>query len=533
MSRDDVIVVASVSCIYGLGSPEDYKDQLLFLEKGKAFSREAMLKALVDIHYTRNDYEFVRAHFRVRGDVVEIFPAYKTTALRVELSGNAIERIREINPLTGKAIRDIKKTAVYPAKHFVTTEAKLKSAKETITEELKEHLKFLRENNKLLEAQRLEMRAKYDLEMLEELGYCSGVENYSRHLTGRPAGSRPACLIDYFPEGFITIIDESHVTLPQLRGMYLGDRARKETLVEYGFRLPSALDNRPLKFEEFQSLTNQTIYVSATPSDYELKKSVNVIEQVIRPTGLLDPEIIIRPTEGQLDDLIKEIKTRAKKHERILVTTLTKRMSEDFAMYLRETGIKVKYLHSEIDALERVEILRDLRLRKFDCLVGINLLREGLDLPEVSLVAVLDADKEGFLRSQTSLIQVGGRAARNVNGSVILYADIITGSMKRAIEESDRRRGIQLKYNKAHKIIPKTIKRAVKEGVESYRKAKELINVIAGETEEAHEIHNLVAELQGDMERAARNLQFEKAIVLRDQIKKLKKGYGRKDTKGT
>lgn len=525
MARDDIIVVASVSCIYNLGSPSDYRELLVFLEKEKIITREEILKRLVDIHYTRNDYELERGRFRVRGDVVEIFPAYKYTIYRIELFTDKIERIRELNPVTGKTIEDIEKIAIYPAKHFVTTEDRLKSAIESIKEELKEQLKFLRDKNKLLEAQRLETRTKYDLEMLEELGFCSGVENYSRHLSGRPPGSRPACLIDYFPQDFLTIIDESHVTIPQLRGMYLGDRSRKETLVEYGFRLPSALDNRPLKFEEFQDLIGQVIYVSATPSSYEIQESKAVVEQVIRPTGLVDPQIIVKPTQGQIDSLIEEIRHRAKRRERTLVTTLTKRMAEDLAMYLAEMGIKVKYLHSEIDAIERVEILRDLRLKKFDCLVGINLLREGLDLPEVSLVVVLDADKEGFLRSQTSLIQVAGRAARNINGAVIMYADIVTDSMKRAIDETNRRRLLQLEFNKKHNITPKTVKKAVREGVESYKKAKEFIADIAGESEEEHDIQNLIAELQRDMEVAARNLQFEKAIVLRDQMIKLKKKY--------
>ena len=523
MSRDDVIVVSSVSCIYGLGSPGDYRELLVFLEKGMSVSRDDIVKKLVDIHYSRNDYDFERGRFRVRGDVIEIFPAYRANVYRVELFGDKIERIREIYPTTGKTIEDIEKIAIYPAKHFVTTDDKIKSAEVSINNELKEQLKILRENNKLLEAQRLESRTNYDLEMFEELGYCSGVENYSRHLAGRLPGSRPACLIDYFPEDFLTIIDESHVTLPQLRGMYLGDRSRKETLVEHGFRLPSALDNRPLKFEEFNTLAKDMVYVSATPTQYEIDKSEKVIEQIIRPTGLLDPEIIVKPTEGQIDDLINEVKKRAKKKERVLVTTLTKRMAEDLAMYLRKTGIKVKYLHSEVDALERVEILRDLRLQKFDCLVGINLLREGLDLPEVSLVVVLDADKEGFLRSQTSLIQVGGRAARNINGSVYMYADTVTGSMKRAIDECSRRRKIQEEYNKKHNITPKTIKKAVREGVESYRQAKKLVNEVAGETEELHDIHELIAQLQSDMKLASRNLQFEKAIILRDQIAKLKK----------
>ncbi len=525
MARDDIIVVASVSCIYNLGSPADYRELLLFLERDKEMSRDEILKRLVDIHYTRNDYEFARGRFRVRGDVVEIFPAYKTTALRVELSGDIIERMGEIDPVTGRRMGDIEKIAIYPAKHFVTTEDKIKSALKSIREELDQQLKFLKDNNKLLEAQRLQTRTKYDLEMLEELGYCNGVENYSRHLSGRPPGSRPACLIDYFPKEFLTAIDESHVMIPQLRGMYLGDRSRKETLVEYGFRLPSALDNRPLKFEEFWELIGQVIYVSATPADYEVKKSKTVAEQVIRPTGLVDPQIIVKPTKGQIDNLISEIETRAKRRERVLVTTLTKRMAEDLSMYLAEVKVKVTYLHSEIDALERVEILRDLRLKKFDCLVGINLLREGLDLPEVSLVAILDADKEGFLRSQTSLIQVAGRAARNINGTVIMYADTTTGSMKRMIEETGRRRRLQLEYNTKHNITPETVRKAIKEGIESYKKAKEFINYVASESEEDHDVHSLLSELQRDMEVAARNLQFEKAIVLRDQIKELKRSY--------
>ena len=525
MAREDVIVVASVSCIYGLGSPEDYKDLLLFLEKGKKISRDEILKKLVDIQYLRNDFELERGRFRVRGDVIDIFPAYKMTIYRVELFGDEIERIREIDKTTGKHINEIDKLAIYPAKHFVTTDERVKSAVVSIKEDLEKRLKYFRDHNKLLEAQRLEMRTNYDIEMLEELGYCNGIENYSRHLAGRPIGTRPACLIDYFPKDFITIIDESHVTIPQIRGMYWGDRSRKETLVEYGFRLPSALDNRPLQFEEFRALVKSLIFVSATPSEYELNNSKTVVEQIIRPTGLVDPEIIVRHSEGQIDDLIQEIKKRAANNERTLVTTLTKRMAEDLSMYLFEMEVRVKYLHSEIDVLERVEILRDLRLNKFDCLVGINLLREGLDLPEVSLVAILDADKEGFLRSQTALIQVAGRAARNINGAVIMYADGITNSMNKAITESSRRRKVQLEYNEKNNITPRSVEKAVKEGVESYRKAKEFIANIAAESEEEHDIHDLLSQLQHDMDLAARNLQFEKAIVLRDQITKVKKTY--------
>ncbi len=523
MSRKDVIIVASVSCIYGLGSPEDYRELLLVLEKGGEAGRDDILKKLVDIHYTRNDVEFQRGKFRVRGDVIEIFPAYESTAYKVELSGNKVEKISEFDPLTGKKISEPPKIAVYPAKHFVTTEGKLKQAIKLIEKELEENLKSLRGNNKLLEAQRLESRTRYDIEMLTELGYCSGVENYSRHLSGRAAGSRPSCLIDYFPDDFLTIIDESHVTVPQVRGMSLGDRARKETLVEYGFRLPSALDNRPLRFEEFQKIVKECLYVSATPAAYELERSGKSVEQIIRPTGLVDPEIIIKPTPNQLDDLINEVKIRSKRDERVLVTTLTKRLSEDLTRFLADAGLKVRYLHSEINAIERVQILKDLRLGEFDCLVGINLLREGLDLPEVSLVAILDADKEGFLRSQTALIQTAGRAARNVNSTVIMYADTITNSMKHTLEETNRRRKTQLEYNKENKITPRSIKKAIKDGIDSYRKAREIIAEIAGETQDEHEVHDVISELERDMQLAARNLQFEKAIVLREQIKELKR----------
>jgi len=523
MSRKDVIIVASVSCIYGLGSPEDYAQLLLVVEKGERISREEILERLVDIHYVRNDIDFQRGKFRVRGDVIEIFPAYEAAVLRVELFGDKVEKILEFDPLTGKKLSELDKIAVYPAKHFVTTKEKIKTATKSIKEELGQQLKLLRTNNKLLEAQRLESRTKFDLEMLNELGYCSGVENYSRHLSERAPGSRPYCLIDYFPENFLTIIDESHVAMPQLRGMYLADKARKETLVEYGFRLPSALDNRPLKFEEFGKITGDTLYVSATPSDYEIGRSKTIVEQVIRPTGLLDPEIIIKPTKNQIDDLVEQIKIRAKKKERVLVTTLTKRSSEDLTTYLSNFGLRVRYLHSEIDAIQRVEILKDLRLGEFDCLVGINLLREGIDLPEVSLVAILDADKEGFLRSQTALIQIAGRSARNVNSTVIMYADTITNSIKRTLEETQRRRDIQAQYNKEHNITPKSIKKAIRDSINSYKKAKKVIVEIAGESEDEHELHGLIADLERDMQLAARNLQFEKATVLRDQISQLKR----------
>ncbi len=535
MSRDDVIIVASVSCIYGLGSPEEYGEMLVFLKEGDELSRDEMLKKLATIHYERNDYDLKRSTFRARGDTVEIFPAYAKTAYRVEQFADRIEHIYEINPLTGDVITSVPKIGIYPAKHFVTTGPRVERAVKSIEAELEERLSELRRQNKLVEAQRLESRTHYDIEMMREVGYCNGVENYSRHLSERPAGSRPYCLLDYFPEGFLTFIDESHVTIPQIRGMYNGDKARKETLVEYGFRLPSALDNRPLKFEEFGSIVNEVVFVSATPNDYELAMSGGrVVEQIIRPTGLVDPPIEIRPTKNQVDDLMEEIRMRAELKERILVTTLTKRLSEDLTRYLEEFGLKVKYLHSEIDAIERVEILRDLRLNKFDCLVGINLLREGLDLPEVSLVAILDADKEGFLRSATSLIQTAGRAARHLNGQVIMYADTVTKSMKKTIDECNRRREKQLEYNDANKITPRSIQKAVKEGIESYKKARELIADVVEETEEEYEVTSLIGELQRDMELAARNLQFERAAVLRDQIKELKEKYaGREDIKNT
>ncbi|NQU95239.1 MAG: excinuclease ABC subunit UvrB [Candidatus Omnitrophica bacterium] len=523
MSREDVIIVASVSCIYGLGSPEDYEKMLLMLEKGKSFTRDELLKKLIDIRYERNDVEFQRGKFRVRGDTIEIFPAYLEIAYRVELDFDKIKTVKEINPLTGKPIKEREKVAIYPAKHFVTTTDKIEKAIVSIKKELDEHLAKLKSEGKLLEVERLASRTKYDIEMLRELGYCNGIENYSRHLSGRAAGSRPSCLIDYFPDNFLTLIDESHVTVPQVRGMYNGDRARKETLVEYGFRLPSALDNRPLRFEEFMKITNDMIFVSATPSEYELSKSEAPIEQIIRPTGLIDPPIVVKPTENQIDDLIAEVKKRVGKSERTLVTTLTKRLAEELAEYLREMGIKVKYLHSEIAVLERVEILRDLRLKKFDCLVGINLLREGLDLPEVSLVAVLDADKEGFLRSHTSLIQVAGRAARNINGTVIMYADTITRSMRLTIDETNRRRKIQIEFNEKNNITPSTIKKAVRDGIESYKKAKELIKDVTGEYDDEYELRSVINDLEEDMKVAARNLQFEKAIVFREQIKGLEK----------
>lgn len=522
MSRRDVIIVASVSCIYNLGSPEDYRGSLVFIEKDERLLRDDLIKRLVKIQYERNDYEFIRGKIRVRGDVVEIFPSYQEEALRINFSGDKIDKIFEIDPISGEIITTLEKAVVYPGKHFIVSEDKIEAAIQSIERELNNHLRFLGTRNKLLEAQRLESRTRYDMEMLKEIGYCHGIENYSRHLSTRPPGSRPYCLIDYFPDKFLTIIDESHVTLPQLRGMYVGDRSRKEVLVEFGFRLPSCLDNRPLTFPEFTGLIKQVVFVSATPGDYEIKKSTGrVIEQIIRPTGLADPEIIVKPTAGQVDDLIEEIAGRAKKNERVLITTLTKRMAEELSAYLQDKGLKVKYLHSEIETIERSRILRELRKKDFDCLVGINLLREGLDLPEVSLVAILDADKEGFLRSVTSLIQVAGRAARNLNGVVIMYADTITGSMQEAIDECNRRREIQLDFNRKNKITPRSIEKAIKEGIEDLGEVDNLVVGLTGQTNDEYALQQYIAELEYEMELAARNLQFEKAAVIRDKLKDL------------
>jgi len=527
LSRRDVIIVASVSCIYGLGSPEEWEEITLKVGKGEKILRENILERLVQMQYERNDFDFHRGTFRVRGDIVEIFPAYEDKAVRVELWGDEVENLKEINPLTGDVLRDLSQIMIYPAKHFVTSQEKLEVAIKTIRLELASQLKKLNKENKLLEAQRLEHRTNYDLELLEELSYCQGIENYSRHLSGRAPGEKTYTLIDYFPKDYLTIIDESHVTIPQLNGMYNGDRSRKETLVEYGFRLPSALDNRPLKFAEFQEMVNQVIYVSATPASYELDNSEKVVEQVIRPTGLVDPQIILRPTEGQIDDLVERIKSRVQRKERVLVTTLTKRMAEDLAEYFNDMGMKVRYLHSEIETLQRVEILRDLRKGEFDCLVGINLLREGLDLPEVSLVAILDADKEGFLRSETSLIQVIGRTARNVGGEVVMYADEVTQSMKRAIQETERRRKIQLEYNQKHNITPETIKKEVVDMIETERKYKVEAFQLAAFIREKRgkytwEDAALIAELEEAMLEAAQEEEFEKAAQIRDEIKRIK-----------
>ena len=526
LSRRDVIIVTSVSCIYNLGDPEEYKEQMTWLAKGKTARRDEILSWFVGIHYTRNDVEFKRGTFRARGDVIDIYPAYRQTAYRVELDERRIARIREIDPLTSRTLAELEQIAIYPAKHFVTNKERVNAAIESIQRELVECARAMQQEGKLLEAQRLQSRTTYDLEMLRELGYCHGVENYSRHLSGRPPGSRPNCLIDYFPKDYLMVIDESHATVPQIRGMSEGDRARKDTLVEYGFRLPSALDNRPQTFEEFESLLNQAIFVSATPGPYEFKQCQGkVIEQVIRPTGLVDPVVTVKPTEGQIDDLIAQVRSRAERQERVLVTTLTKRLSEDLTRYLTEANLRVKYLHSDIEAIERVEILRDLRKGDFDCLVGINLLREGLDLPEVSLVAVLDADKEGFLRSATSLIQVAGRAARNVRGEVILYADHMTGAMRRLIEETNRRRAKQLDYNREHHVTPTTIKKAILESIDAARQAEEYAVEQSGQSIEEHNLRQVLSDLEEDMLVCANHLQFERAAVLRDQINSLKTQY--------
>jgi excinuclease ABC subunit B len=527
LERRDVIIVASVSCIYGLGSPEDYQELVLKISRNDIFKRDNILERLINIHYERNDIDFHRGCFRVRGDVIEIFPSYLEYAFRIELWGDEIEAISEIDPLTGKVVKRRDKLIVYPAKHFVTTKDKLERAILSIEEELKKRLKYFKKEGKLLEAQRLEQRTKYDLEMLKEVGYCSGIENYSRHISGRKPGEPPATLLDYFPSNFLLFIDESHVTIPQLRGMFAGDKSRKDSLTEYGFRLPSAYDNRPLYFEEIEKYMEKVVFVSATPAKHELEKSKQIVEQIIRPTGLIDPEIVLKPAKNQIDSLIEEIKKRTEKKERILVTTLTKRMSEDVAEYLDEISIKAKYLHSEIKTLERINILRDLRLGKFNVLVGVNLLREGLDLPEVSLVAILDADKEGFLRSETSLIQTMGRAARNINGTVILYCENITGSIKRAVKETNRRRKIQLEYNHKYHITPQTITKSIEEfAIVNNEKNLGDFSTVNEENEKYLSQNNLwllIKSLEKEMKQAAKNLDFERAALLRDEIRRLKK----------
>jgi excinuclease ABC subunit B len=536
LERNDVVIVASVSCIYGIGSPSEWEELLVLVEVGQEMERDQILKDLINIHYTRNDIEFGRGTFRVRGDVVEIHPAYEETAIRVELLGDRVEKISIIDTLKGEILEEKKKVAIYPAKHFVTTYPRLEQAIKSIKIELDERLKWFRSQNKLLEAQRLESRTKFDMEMMKEIGYCAGIENYSRHLSGRKPGERPYTLLDFFPQDFLMFIDESHQTIPQIRGMYRGDRSRKETLVEYGFRLPSALDNRPLFFDEFESIINQVIFVSATPADYELEKTKGVVvEQVIRPTGVMDPKITVKPLTHQVDDLLEEIKLRAGRKERVLVTTLTKRMAEDLADYLSQMNIRVRYLHSEIDAIERVDILRDLRLAEFDVLVGINLLREGLDLPEVSLVAILDADKEGFLRSERSLIQTAGRAARNLAGEVIMYADIVTDSMKKAIQETERRRKIQQEYNEKHGIAPRTIYKSREEILKTTTFADSRTASTLKEEKLSYPakmgVEDQISYLQKAMREAAKNLEFEKAAFYRDEILKIKKRRQRKGSR--
>ena len=524
--RRDVIIVASVSCIYGLGDPEEYSTLVLSLRQGECYDRDTVLRKLVDIQYERNDVNFTRGKFRVRGDVLEIFPASTSEkAIRVDFDGDVVERMLEFDPLTGEILGLRSHVAVFPASHYATSRAKLERALVTIEAELEERLAELRSAEKLLEAQRLEQRTRYDMEMMQEMGYCNGIENYSRHLTGRQPGQPPYTLLDYFPKDFLMIIDESHVAVPQLRAMYNGDRSRKEALVEHGFRLPSAFDNRPLTFSEFQERLNQVIYASATPGDFELANSSQVVEQIIRPTGLVDPEISVRPTRGQIDDLLGEIRLRVQRGERVLVTTLTKKMAEDLTDYLREMAVKVRYLHSDIKTIERMEILRDLRLGVFDVLVGINLLREGLDLPEVSLVAILDADKEGYLRSERSLIQTIGRAARNADGKVIMYADKITESMDRAIRETNRRREKQLAYNKKHGITPETVRKAVREVIEATRVAepRTLYEVgTRGKKMTKAQLKKQIAALEKEMKESARQLAFERAAQLRDLIIELR-----------
>jgi len=527
LDRDDVIIIASVSCIYGLGSPEAYHDMILYAEKGDKLSRDIAVKKLVEIYYERGDFDFYRGRFRVRGDILDIFPAYEEDkAIRITFWGDDVEAIQEIDPLTGKVKKELNRITIYPATHYVTSAEIRDKAIKGIREEMKQRVEEFRNNNKFIEAQRIEERTLFDLEMMIEMGYCHGIENYSRHLTGRGQGEAPPTLLDYFPKDFLLFIDESHITVPQIGGMYRGDRSRKETLVSYGFRLPSALDNRPLKFEEFNERLNQIVYVSATPGPYELEKGEAITEQIIRPTGLIDPEIMIVPAKDQVDDLLYRIRERVKNNERVLVTTLTKRMAEDLAEYYSELNVKVRYLHSDIKTIERMEIIRDLRLGVFDVLIGINLLREGLDIPEVSLVAIMDADKEGFLRSERSLIQTCGRAARNLNGTVILYADQVTGSMERAIDESNRRREIQLKYNIENNITPESIAKDIDNVLGSIYEADYVTVPAAAEKAQKYfspdEIKKTIKELEKKMKEAAANLEFEEAARIRDEIKELR-----------
>ena len=521
ISRRDVVVVASVSCIYGLGSPEDFEELMIELRQGEELGRDSFLNRLVEIQYDRNDVDLARGRFRVRGDIVDVMPAYLEKGLRIEFWGDEIERLTEFDPLTGESVRDLEQFNLYPANQFVTTKGKTARAIGSIKEELKSRVAEFEEQGKLLEAQRISMRTNYDLEMLQEVGFCSGIENYSMHLSGRKPGERPSCLIDFFDDDFVLLVDESHVTIPQIGAMYAGDRSRKSTLVEHGFRLPSALDNRPMNFDEFLDVTGTTVFVSATPAKFELEKSASVAEQIIRPTGLLDPRIQIRPIKGQVEDLIGEVHRAIEQGERVLVTTLTKRLSEDITVFLREREINVEYLHSDIDAIERVEILRRLRAGDFDVLVGINLLREGLDLPEVALVAILDADKEGFLRSQTSLVQTAGRAARHENGRVIFYADVITDSIRNTIEITDRRRSKQIEYNTEHGITPKSVVRPVQKSLYEVGAPKEEASYIVSEDEDVEAVIN---ELTKEMDEAASKLEFERAALLRDQIETLRSG---------
>jgi len=525
-TRRDVVIVASVSCIYGLGAPEEYRGFVLTIEKHRHYKRDNLIRHLVDMQYERNDYDFTRGRFRIRGDTFEIQPAYQETALRIELWGDGVERIVEVDPLTGEVQADRDQVDIYPAKHFVTSREKLLAAIEDIKAELEERLKELRSQEKLVEAQRLEARTNYDIEMLQEVGYCTGVENYSRHLQRRAPRSMPWTLLDYFPDEFLLFIDESHMTLPQIRGMYHGDISRKRTLVDYGFRLPSALDNRPLNFEEFDQHINQVIYVSATPKPYEYEHSQQVVEQLVRPTGLLEPTVEVKPVKGQIDDLIHQIRSRVAMGERCLVTTLTKRMAEELSDYLREMEIKTHYLHSDVETLERVEILRDLRLGVYDVVVGINLLREGLDLPEVSLVAILDADKEGYLRSEEALIQTMGRAARHINAHAIMYADTVTQSMQKAMEETRRRRQVQEAYNKQHGITPQGIRKAVRDISERVRAVAETRTPYSATSISREEMFQLIKQLESEMKAAARNLEFEKAAMIRDRIIELRKDEG-------